>query len=462
MPDICTVSFTARDTSFALLPNQRVVFRPVAPLLDSAGSVLRLRKAVTVTANGVGLASAALTPGPYVLEAQIDGQLSNVPCVVPDQATASIDECIAAVSSAAQSAVAIALLASGLPFFESRQAAQTSPTLSHNDYFLAPGVTAAEGLTVYRKMSTGGGTFSSSTIGPVFPASFMAPGSLGAPGLAVSGDADTGLFAPSANQLAAAVAGVQGWLLSTASLQVGVPITGLAVTQSRRDPTAGRLMKVGDFGLGGGISAAYPPETVVPDIDALDLPGGFYQTINTTLGDFPPGESPFGMLIQLRYDAGSFAQIWMSALTDTLYTRRRRAGDTPAMSPWRPLFSHHNIVGPVSQTAGVPTGDVIERGSNANGDFVRFADGLQICLKTVSIASVLTIDGALFRSIDSVWTYPAAFANVPSVFCGNTNNANIWGTAWNATATTVSVRGRSTVEVTGGRSVDMQAIGRWF
>lgn len=39
------------------------------------------------------------------------------------------------------------------------------------------------------------------------------------------------------------------------------------------------------------------------------------------------------------------------------------------------------LVGTVSQSGGVPTGAIIERGSNANGDYVRFADGTQVCTK---------------------------------------------------------------------------------
>ncbi len=38
-----------------------------------------------------------------------------------------------------------------------------------------------------------------------------------------------------------------------------------------------------------------------------------------------------------------------------------------------------NLLGQVSETAGVPTGAVIERGANANGTYIRFADGTQIC-----------------------------------------------------------------------------------
>jgi hypothetical protein len=42
-------------------------------------------------------------------------------------------------------------------------------------------------------------------------------------------------------------------------------------------------------------------------------------------------------------------------------------------------YTRSNILGTVSQLAGVPTGAIIQRGSNANGEFVRYADGTMIC-----------------------------------------------------------------------------------
>lgn len=65
-----------------------------------------------------------------------------------------------------------------------------------------------------------------------------------------------------------------------------------------------------------------------------------------------------------------------------------------------------DIVGTVSQSGGVPTGAIIERGSNANGDYVRFADGTQICFATVSAtAAVVNAAGALYASdpIQKLW-----------------------------------------------------------
>ncbi len=48
-------------------------------------------------------------------------------------------------------------------------------------------------------------------------------------------------------------------------------------------------------------------------------------------------------------------------------------------------YSPGNLLGTVSEATGIPTGAVIERGSNANGEYVRFADGTQICTAKVLI-----------------------------------------------------------------------------
>lgn len=77
------------------------------------------------------------------------------------------------------------------------------------------------------------------------------------------------------------------------------------------------------------------------------------------------------------------------------------------------------IVGTVSQSGGVPTGAIIQRGSNANGEFVRYADGTQICWKiqTVNTAISNSDGGAVLYSPSiNLGTYPAAFTpTAPSV-----------------------------------------------
>ena len=170
---------------------------------------------------------------------------------------------------------------------------------------------------------------------------------------------------------------------SVSTLRIELPVTGPAVTQTATDVTAGRLLKVGDYGLGAAAGAA--------------------------------------------------------------------------------VFGRANILGTVSQAAGVPTGAMIERGSNANGEFVRFADGTQICTRTnLSAANASTALGSLFRSADVIWAYPAAFVAAP-VISGDADDADCWLSTSGAPGAT-SAALRLIAGVTKGAALNFRAIatGRWF
>ncbi|MCP1474741.1 hypothetical protein ABIA54_001169 [Pseudomonas sp. EB276 TE3739] len=63
------------------------------------------------------------------------------------------------------------------------------------------------------------------------------------------------------------------------------------------------------------------------------------------------------------------------------------------------------LVGSVSQDKGVPTGAVIERGANTNGEYVKFADGTLIC-------TLYGRAGIAFNNPSNMgfnWTYPMSF-----------------------------------------------------
>ncbi|MDE9378323.1 DUF2793 domain-containing protein [Pseudomonas aeruginosa] len=70
-----------------------------------------------------------------------------------------------------------------------------------------------------------------------------------------------------------------------------------------------------------------------------------------------------------------------------------------------------DILGTVSQAGGVPTGAIYEGGSNANGSYVRLADGTQICS-----SSLLTFTAGS-TSVGASWTFPASFVS-PSLMFG--------------------------------------------
>ena len=71
------------------------------------------------------------------------------------------------------------------------------------------------------------------------------------------------------------------------------------------------------------------------------------------------------------------------------------------------VYKQDNILGTVSESSGVPTGAIIERGSNSNGEFVRYADGTMICgMPLVQFNGVNS-----FRIVASI-TYPSPFTEV--------------------------------------------------
>ena len=74
------------------------------------------------------------------------------------------------------------------------------------------------------------------------------------------------------------------------------------------------------------------------------------------------------------------------------------------------VYAKGNILGTVSEDGGVPTGAIIERGSNANGEFVRYADGTQICWRNDFALPFVT-----GLRVGANWTYPASFVTDGSV-----------------------------------------------
>lgn len=128
-------------------------------------------------------------------------------------------------------------------------------------------------------------------------------------------------------------------------------------------------------------------------------------------------------------------------------------------------YRRNNILGTVSQASGVPTGAVIERGSNANGEYVRYADGTQICWGTAPAITTPTATGSGFQSsaIATV-TYPSFFSGEPKVlpagrYAGTGNRA--WVTSNAVGASTFSCVAHS-FHSNGNCFVDYTAIGPWF
>jgi len=126
-------------------------------------------------------------------------------------------------------------------------------------------------------------------------------------------------------------------------------------------------------------------------------------------------------------------------------------------------YHRGNILGSVGATAGMPTGAVIERGNNANGHYVRFADGTQFCWNVInSFASTEVPSGAIWVSPEGNWTFPASFAAAPTTTGNCRSSAVRWVNARPVSASSANIRVLSPVSSASPVIVDVLAVGRWF
>ena len=104
----------------------------------------------------------------------------------------------------------------------------------------------------------------------------------------------------------------------------------------------------------------------------------------------------------------------------------------------------------------------IERGSNANGAFVRLADGTQICQSPDYTHDATTASGNVFTSGSQTWTYPAAFASGTVVSAsGATNDVRCWIPGNSGVSTNFLYAIMSSVSVS-ARVARLFALGRWY
>jgi hypothetical protein len=130
------------------------------------------------------------------------------------------------------------------------------------------------------------------------------------------------------------------------------------------------------------------------------------------------------------------------------------------------LFARGNILGTVSQSGGIPTGAVIERDSNTNGHYVRWADGTQICTHNITVGTTTSASGSIFLTNETAWTYPVPFASLDFA-CGArvASAANPFWVTQGTTGTgmeTAYFRVASSITNTAGLLIRVFALGRWY
>ena len=108
---------------------------------------------------------------------------------------------------------------------------------------------------------------------------------------------------------------------------------------------------------------------------------------------------------------------------------------------------------------------IIERGSNNNGEYVKYADGTLICTYTATVTNqaIATAYGSLFLGTRA-WTFPHAFSSLP-VCRGDAKwgNAAPWSSQSGVLITAAVFYFIDNLSRASGTSTDLtfSAIGRW-
>ncbi len=251
---------------------------------------------------------------------------------------------------------------------------------------------------------------------------------------------------------------------------VGGAIGGSAVQANGADVAqAARLVRT-DGALAAGLSAfgtAHGPLAGV-NIDTVTAgDAGLYDAGN-------PGTWPLGAGVglwfvttqRLNTGGGVLQTATRHVATGTpsaaeVFTRLR--SDTDGLwSGWAQTYSSRTILGSVAQLGGVPTGAVFESGTNANGRYLRLANGTQICWQDAGPSlACATAAGAIYTSSAATWTFPVAFV-AGVVVQATTEAAGRWATARETATTTAEVQHFAGVSSATSVVTRLIAVGRWF
>lgn len=264
---------------------------------------------------------------------------------------------------------------------------------------------------------------------------------LGATGSGAGGDSARTAFEKAiANFAELYIAALPGTAAQKAAARdvfgLGTAATRAAQTAAD-DATVNSLLAFGAFGLG---KQLY---TGGMDANAYER-SGFYGLNTGAAADFqnfPAGAQPSRGSLLVVGDTGSAygLQIFGDRVTNRTWVRVKNA------------------------TWGAWKASGMERGSNANGEYIRLDDGTQICWVRNLPIDITTAAGSLFRGLVT-WTFPAAFASSFPVFAASnssTTHSEWGGNATGAGSTSVLLRAMGVFSRVGS-TVDGFAIGRWY
>lgn len=244
---------------------------------------------------------------------------------------------------------------------------------------------------------------------------------------------------------------------ATARATLGLGTAAVAtLTTSTTDRTAGRVLKVGDGGIGGAIiltgTTALHERNLPPgnySYPAPSVPGGPESagwTHSLLVLESGTGATPSKLLISARVTSTT------SVVNSRAWIGWHAANSTDPIL-WFPLPVAGAMVAAVSQSSGVPTGGVFETASNANGFYERRADGVLECWTTLTASA----------SAGVTWTFPAAFSAAPVVTgtaVATVLSAVCLDAAPGTTSATLSARDKT--DARRADTIHVKATGRWF
>tara|TARA_R110000787_G_scaffold200119_2_gene311157 strand:+ start:2354 stop:3733 length:1380 start_codon:yes stop_codon:yes gene_type:complete len=240
-------------------------------------------------------------------------------------------------------------------------------------------------------------------------------------------------------------------LLGDASAEINVPVTGTAVQASPTDPRSERLLKGGAFGLGNSVQL-----DGAQNLKDRNLKPGFYNYIASAVTDGPESAAWLHTLIVTQVSSWDERRSFISLRT-TSSTPRMWFGSQSSNTGdivWSRILINDHITGTVSQNMGKPTGAIIERGINANGQYTRWADGTQTCFGRKANAS----------TNPETIIFPASFVNGSVPVCTLTAERNNNGDHPLVTLRTVTASNMTTQSnaFPALHNVHWTATGRWF
>lgn len=229
------------------------------------------------------------------------------------------------------------------------------------------------------------------------------------------------------------------------------------IVASTVDTTASKLLTTGYMGLGATSS------TAIADLNAINPTGFTWITSGTT--NAPTGYASGSIVINTNASTSEGFDIMSARNLNGRFAVRRRVSGT--LGSWVEPYMPWNVVGTVSGTSSAPAGAVFERGTNAQGDYIKYADGTMLCWGKYTGPSAVAIGTAYmggFRSGAFAFTFPAAFNAAPTITATpyeiNAGFSCVVGSATSATTGWLMVTA-ITSQAAVVRDIHWQASGRW-